>query len=385
MSRPGRNTPGRGTAAQHGWRRQESPAARPRKLIWLATTVVAIAIGFVAGKRVRLPEAPLPSPPAQPTAPVLPKSHYELLAMSPAELGKVDIAIVNLLCAQGLPGAEKLDIPAALKRLDEWAAKVKFHTQRHLYRVNDPRYADHYAHSEARLKAEFIVQCLQEDCGVHYNVNRIDTPDFSNSQDMFLHGMIDSTNGGTCASMPVMYVAIGRRLGYPMKLALAKQHVFCRWDDGKEMINIEGATNGGVSYYDDDHYRKWPTPITDEEMASGEFLKSLNPQEEMAAFLLNRAMCMLANHRPNDARASLTEGLVLMPNSPTLRGALGSTMIFEPQVQTARRPSGQYVPSLSPQVRAMMPPDPADPTPRIPMPGANPAFAIPNQPLGRPR
>jgi len=55
---------------------------------------------------------------------------------------------------------ENLDIPAVLARLDEWAAKVKAETQRHLYRVTDPRYADHYAHSEARLRAEFLVQSL---------------------------------------------------------------------------------------------------------------------------------------------------------------------------------------------------------------------------------
>lgn len=89
-----------------------------------------------------------------------PSSYYDLLAMHPAELEKVDLAVVNLLCAKGLPGTENLDIPAVLARLDEWAAKVKAETQRHLYRVTDPRYADHYAHSEARLRAEFLVQSL---------------------------------------------------------------------------------------------------------------------------------------------------------------------------------------------------------------------------------
>jgi hypothetical protein len=33
-------------------------------------------------------------------------------------------------------------------------------------------------------------------------------------------------------------------------------------------------------------------------------------------------------------------------------------------------------------LRGGMPPDPDDPTPKIPMPGANPTFAIPNKPLG---
>jgi hypothetical protein len=193
--------------------------------------------------------------------------------MSPTELEKVDVATINLLCSKGLPGAENLDIPAALARLDEWAQKVRFETERHLYRINDPKFADHYAHSETRLRAEFIVHVLQEDCGVHYNMARANEPDYRNSQDIFLHGMINSTNGGTCASMPVMYVAVGRRLGYPMKLVAAKEHLFCRWE-GNERLNIEGATNGGVNYYEDDYYRKWPKPISDAEMATGQFLPS---------------------------------------------------------------------------------------------------------------
>ena len=154
--------------------------------------------------------------------------------MRDAELGKVDIAVMNLLCAKGLPGAENLDVRSVLATLDEWAGKVRIETERHLYRVHDPRYADHYNHSEARLRAEFIVQVLQEDCGVRYNLARVRNVDFSKPQDLFIHGMVNSDNGGTCSSMPVLYAAISRRLGYPIKLVLAKQHVFCRWDDGRE-------------------------------------------------------------------------------------------------------------------------------------------------------
>jgi len=65
----------------------------------------------------------------------------------------------------------------------------------------------------------------------YYNKQRVRDVDFKNSRDLFLHGMVGSDNGGTCVSMPVLYVAVGRRLGYPMRLVLAKAHVFARWDD----------------------------------------------------------------------------------------------------------------------------------------------------------
>lgn len=246
--------------------------------------------------------------------------------------------------------------------------------------MTDPRYADHYAHSEARLRAEFIVQCLQEDCGVHYNMARVNDPDFRNSQDIFLNGMIGDANGGTCASMPVMYVAIGRRLGYPMKLVSTKEHLFCRWDDGKEKLNIEGATNGGVSYHEDEHYRKWPHPLTDADMASGVFLTSKSPTDELADFLHHRGMCLDKNGRLVEAREAFAAAHRLQPKSANTFTALRV-------VCGLGRSMGYAVPNPAAQVwqRGPMMPDPDDPTPRIPMPGFNPALAIPNQPLGGPR
>lgn len=107
----------------------------------------------------------------------VPTSHYDLLKMSPAELADVDFALMNLLCAKGLPGAEDMDIPAILKKLDEWAAKVAFETERHLYRVTDPQYADHYQHSEARLRAEFMSSASRKTaaCATTWNGSRTRT------------------------------------------------------------------------------------------------------------------------------------------------------------------------------------------------------------------
>lgn len=42
----------------------------------------------------------------------------------------------------------------------------------------------------------------------------------------------------------MLYVAIGRRLGYPLKLVECKGHLFVRWEDAKERFNIEGTSRG---------------------------------------------------------------------------------------------------------------------------------------------
>ena len=48
-----------------------------------------------------------------------PKAIAELLALPPDQLEKVDIARINLLCAEGLPGAEDLDVEKCIQTLDE--------------------------------------------------------------------------------------------------------------------------------------------------------------------------------------------------------------------------------------------------------------------------
>jgi hypothetical protein len=91
--------------------------------------------------------------------------------------------------------------------------------------------------------------------GVRYDaevVADLDRPPLD-SRDDFLHGII-AGRGGTCASLPVLYAAVGRRLGYPLKLVRTTQHLFLRWDDpGGERFNVEISNAGGIDTPPDDH------------------------------------------------------------------------------------------------------------------------------------
>jgi hypothetical protein len=160
-----------------------------------------------------------------------------------------------------------------------------------------------YHHSEAYLRAEMLVQVLCEDLGVKYDLTAKDNFDFNDSRVAFIHGMIpmpgqkfDDTPGGTCASMPVLYVAVGRRLGYPLKLVTTHGHVFVRWDGmedphpaWRERFNMEGTH--GFSSFPDDYYKTWPVKITDAIVKANGYLISLTPMEEFAEFLASRGHC----------------------------------------------------------------------------------------------
>jgi len=243
--------------------------------------------------------------------------------MSPRELDGVGVAEMNLLCAQGLPGAEKLDVKKCLKTLDEWAEKVRFDVQRHYYKFRQN--PAEFSNSEGEYCMMMLISVLQLDCGVHYNMERVTNIDFKNAQDLFIHGMIDNGNGGTCASMPVLYTAVARRLGWPVKLVHAKGHVFCRWDGDKERFNIEGSGRG-FNRKDDNYYMKWPHPISEQEVKTGLYLKSLTPPDELAGFLAARGHCLEDNGRLAEARVAYALAHQLAPKSPEYMAFLAKTL-----------------------------------------------------------
>lgn len=228
----------------------------------------------------------------------------DLLAVPERQLGQFDIAWQNLECAAGLPGAEGLDYAKCLRMLDEWSAQVREETEKRVpvFRQDGAW----YDHSEAIFRMVVLVNHLQLKCGVRYNPDRIYDPDFTDSRHLFIHGLL-TDHGGTCASMPVFYVAVGRRLGYPLRLVHAKAHVFLRWDDAEglsgfppERVNIEGATRG-MDSHPDDFYHDWPMRIQREELESGQYLHSLTPREALASFLALRGNCLQDNARFDEA------------------------------------------------------------------------------------
>ena len=203
---------------------------------------------------------------------------------------------MNLICARDLPGSAKLDVDASLLQLDDWASRVAAETERN-FSIFTQKPGD-YNNSEGYFRMLMLITVLQQDLGVHYNMERVNNPDFSNAQDVFISGMIGSTNGGTCSSMPMLYTAIARRLGYPVFIVKAKEHLFCRWDgswrEKSDRFNIEGAGTGMTSD-PDDHYMTWPHPITAEEVKRGEYLRSLDPSETLAMCLAARAYVLEDN------------------------------------------------------------------------------------------
>ncbi|MBS0189772.1 MAG: tetratricopeptide repeat protein [Planctomycetes bacterium] len=242
----------------------------------------------------------------------------DLRRLTLEQLAAMDIAAVNLACAENPCGSEVLDVDSSLRKLDLWAAVVARETQRLL-----PRFAenpDYYDRSEPTFRVVTLVLTLKNLLGVHYNLDQAVAPTFEDSRDQFLHGLTDSSRGGTCVSMPVLMVAIGRRLGYPLKLALAHEHVYFRWDDGiSPPLNFECTNPQGMDSHPDEHYMVWPRSMSAIDLDHREFLVSLTPKEELSLFLAARGHCLLANGRIDEAREAYRTAVRLFPTARQFR------------------------------------------------------------------
>ncbi|MFQ3169067.1 MAG: hypothetical protein ACI8QI_001626 [Limisphaerales bacterium] len=249
-----------------------------------------------------------------------PSTYTELTALSESDLSNVNIALINLLCAEGLPGAESLNVKQSLKVLDQWTALVKQAERK--YRPQFHRDPIRYDNSLAKFKAVNLGLTLKQDLGCDYNMDLVKTGAmadihsthfFRDSTDLFLHGFTEKRKG-SCASLPVLMVAIGRRCGYPLYLASSKGHLFCRWDDGVERFNIETAIEG-VDSKPDSYYRRWPHPFDDDELKTEKYLKSLSPAEELGVFVQIRAACLEENWRLKEAAQAYRIALRSFPKS----------------------------------------------------------------------
>jgi regulator of sirC expression with transglutaminase-like and TPR domain len=172
---------------------------------------------------------------------------------------------------------------------------------------------------------------LKQDLGCDYNKELVtsgamadirSTRFFRDSSDIFLHGFTEKRKG-SCASLPVLMVAVGRRCGYPLHLAASKGHLFCRWDDGKERFNIETAIEG-VDSKPDSYYRNWPHPFTEEELKTEKYLKTLTPAEELGVFAQLRAACLEENQRFLESAEAYSLALRFFPESKYLKAYLNN-------------------------------------------------------------
>jgi hypothetical protein len=258
-----------------------------------------------------------------------------LAEMSEAELAAFDIARLNLFCAAGLPGSEGIDPDACLEKLDAWAKYIGGNIERWWPRFLTAPGPGEDSPGKFRMMA--VATLLQRQLGVHYNMPFTEGDyDGRDSRNLLLHGLLTGC-GGTCVTLPVLTIAVGRRLGCPLWLVKTKDHYFARWDEpGVERFNVECACRGFASH-SDEYYRRWRTPISDAEVRSGAFLCNLTPREELAHFLKERSHCLIDHLRIPEALEALYHAHKMAPHDGGIRGSWIVASVMQRTLQRAMR------------------------------------------------
>ena len=269
---------------------------------------------------------------------VQPKTLAELLALPPDQLEKVDLARIDLLCAEGLPGAEDLDIEKCIRTLDGWAQYVKTETEKNYHRFIE--HPERFKNSFGRFQMAVMAAVLSQDLRVQYNPKRekelfehhffsqgepygeAERSFFSDSSDLFLHGLLSDKHYGTCASLPYLYVAVGRRLGYPVSIARTHMHNYVYYDEGDgKHFNVEATENRAFTTPTDDAYRHpiWGAPSSPEYFEKRGLLRPLSNKEAMGHLLGTRAAVFRSAGRHDDEARTWATAPRYFPDTPTWR------------------------------------------------------------------
>lgn len=277
---------------------------------------------------------------AWPTRTALP-NWRDLVRLTDSELARHDLAAINIACATGLPGAEEIDVGYCLYKLDDWADRVKEYTSRLMPQFR--RKPHEYENSEAYFRTLALITVLQRDEGVRYNPAKIPEDAPFDASDSFIHGVIQG-DGGTCATLPVVYAAVGRRLGYPIKLAATRNekfgHLFARWESATgERFNIE-AVGPGLTTPPDDFFRSGFYNLSAKVEADGCYLQTQTPREELAGFLAGRGWCAEDGRNWRQCVEAWSWAAELAPRNKLALNSLKRTMCEWDMDQRRRKPAG---------------------------------------------
>ena len=343
--------------------RARQPATAPRRQPFTLTALpcaVALLVGVAGGVvgtivsiSARYDAKTTPAGAAIPTV-------AQMMGMSDAELAKVDPLVMNLVVAKGIPECADLDIPKYAATVDEWARAIKEKNTR------DEREGNGAALLKENRKewlAGGMALMLAGTYGIKYTTERLD---MLKPEQTYAHGVIDSRMG-TCASMPVLYTAIGWRLGWPIKEVVSQDHCWARWDDGiapekgGERFNLEATTVGIAGHEgqfcidsDEDYAKELKTPRI--AIRSGSDMTSLTRRQTLGVHLQARAAYWEAKKDWKSAERDLLLATGCFPENRNIRIFLFDAMSRNNTERMTRR----EIESLAALVdNAGLPPDPS--------------------------
>jgi len=192
----------------------------------------------------------------------------------------IDLARANLLVASEIPEFRGLDIEKVLAEIDGIVDTVRKETAR--CRFMFEQHPEKFFNRFEAYQISILGSVLRDDVKIRYKEGKLDHRD---PGVLFLNGLLERREG-TCVSMPILYLVVGLRLGYPLHGVVVTDHTFCRWDDGKWRQNIE-ATGAGFGGPDEEYIRDMGA--TEAQLKSSHWMQNLTPKQMIGLFIHTRS------------------------------------------------------------------------------------------------
>ena len=160
---------------------------------------------------------------------------------------------------------------------------------------------------------------------------------YSDANNIFLAGLL-RTRRGSCVSMPLPYLVIGRRLGMPVHLVSVGQHCFIRWEEPGYRLNIETTRTDKVWVTDDDNAFLEIEGIAPNQV-KGSQLRNLTDREVLGELFFARSGYWELRERYTQTRRclDLSRARQLAPDDPgieVLHAAVFSHYGIKPEHQS---------------------------------------------------
>ncbi len=128
------------------------------------------------------------------------------------------------------------------------------------------------------------------------------------------------TKQGDCLGLSVLYLSLTERLGLPFYGVALPEHIFVRYDDGEERINIETTDKGRRS--EDSYYEKKYMPNLINRKHNF-YLRNLSKRELVGSFLNNFGVVYSQKGMYEEAISKLRRAIEINPNYSGVYNNLG--------------------------------------------------------------
>jgi tetratricopeptide (TPR) repeat protein len=135
-----------------------------------------------------------------------------------------------------------------------------------------------------------------------------------NLEDLYLNKVIDGRKGN-CIGLSILYLSIAERLKLPLFGVNVPEHIFIRYDDGGQRLNIEMG-HRGMSLSDTFYVTHSIERFDRKSVENGCFLANLNKKEVISNIYLNRSKIRSEEGNYMDALDDCNKAILLNPKNP---------------------------------------------------------------------